>query len=180
MSENIMNDPYFKLRPEPPTPEDELCACEKISEIYLCYRLGSNPVYCMECNGEVLPDKLACGERLAEAIAFWNSVSGSLYLLWLHSGEYEQWARDRLLDPRGEVNTRGIEIAKQLGSIAKTYYWWFSESPETAPKACPLCGAELVGKKGSKFLLCEHRLPGRRVFCCIPTRFKARAKFPLM
>lgn len=155
MSENIMNDPYFKLRPVPPTPEDELCTCGEISEIYLCSRLGSNPVYCMQCNGEVLPDKLACGARLAEAIAFWNFVSGSLYHLWLDSGEYEQWARDRLLDPEGEVNTRGMEIAKQLGSIAKTYYWWFSEDPETVPKACPLCGAELVREKGSKSLLCE-------------------------
>ena len=39
MSDNIMNDPYFKLRPVPPTPEDELCACEEILEIYLCYKL---------------------------------------------------------------------------------------------------------------------------------------------
>lgn len=109
----------------------------------------------MQCNGEVLPDKLACGARLAEAIAFWNSVSGSLVRLWLDSGEYEQWARDRLLDPKGEVNSQGMEIAKQLGSIAKTYYAWFSEDPETVPKACPLCAAELVRKKGSKSLLCE-------------------------
>ena len=112
MSENIMNNPYFKLRPQPPTPEAELCACEEISEIYLCNKLGRNPVYCLQCNGGVLPDKPAYGERLAEAIASWNSVSGSLVLLWLDSGEYELWARDRLLDSKGQVNTWGMEISE--------------------------------------------------------------------
>ena len=155
MPGNRMDDPYFKLRPEPPTPEDELCACEEISEIYLAHKLGSNPVYCLHCNGEVLPDKLAFGERLAEAIASWNSVSGSLELLWLDSGEYELWARDRLLDPKGQVNSQGMELARQLGSVAKTYYMWFDDIDVTPPNTCPLCGAEFVEKQGGKLLLCE-------------------------
>lgn len=153
-----MDDPYFKLRPEPPTPKGELCDCENISEIYIAHKLGSNPVYCLRCNGEVIPEKLAFGERLAKAIAFWNSVYGYLYGLWLNSGEYEQWARDRLLDPKGQVNSQGMELAKQLGRIVKAYYLWFYESDETVPKACPICGSEFVEREGSKFLFCESCL----------------------
>lgn len=153
-----MGDPYFKLRPEMPTPEDELCKCEQISQLYLAHKLGSNPVYCLLCNGEILPDKLAFDEHLAEAIASWNSVYGSLYRLWLDSSEYEEWARDRLLDPKGQVNSRGMQLARQLSTIAKTYYLWFCESDDTAPKTCPICEGQLVEKQGRKFLACESCL----------------------
>ena len=157
MPRKNMDDPYFKLRPELPTPEDELCRCAQVSQLYLAYKLGSNPVHCLRCNGEVLPGKLAFGKDLAEAIASWNSVYGSLYRLWLVSGEYEEWARDRLLDPKGEVNLHGMEVAKQLSSLAKTYYLWFNES-NTRPKACPICAGELTDKQGCKFFACERCL----------------------
>ena len=117
--------------------------------------LGCNPVHCLGCNGEVLPDKLACGERLAEAIASWNSVYGSLYLLWLDSGEYEEWARDRLLDPKGQANSRGLDLVRQLDQVAKTYYLWFYESAETSPSVCPLCGGEFIKKAPCRYLICE-------------------------
>jgi len=150
-----MSDPYFKLRPEPPTPEDELCDCANITEIYLAHKLGGNPVHCLRCNGEVLPDRLGFSEEIAEAIASWNSVYGALYQLWLDSGEYEVYSRDRLLEPYGQVNSNGIELARKLGSFAKAYYLWFYESCDTAPEKCPLCGSDLTVKEGCKFKLCE-------------------------
>jgi len=153
-----MKDPYFKLRPGIPTPDDELCKCEEVSELYLAYKLGNNPVHCLRCNGEVLPEKLAFEERLAEAIASWNSVYGSLYQLWLDSGEYEEWARDRLLDPKGEVNSRGMEIVKELSALFRTYYLWFDEAGEATQTTCPICDRELVRKEGSRFLACESCL----------------------
>jgi len=151
-----MDDPYFKLRPEPPTPVEGLCDCQRVAEIYLAHKLRSNPVYCLSCNGQIPPDKLGCGEQLAEDIASWNSVYGALYHLWLDSGEYETWARERLLDPKGQVNLRGMELVGLLDSIAKTYYLWFYESDESAPTTCPLCGAALTAREGCRFAMCEN------------------------
>ncbi len=150
-----MDDPYFKLRPPSPTPPDELCDCETISEIYLAHKLGSNPVHCLRCNGEVPPERLGFDEKLAEAIAFWNFLYGSLNYLWLDSGEYEQWALDRLLDPKGQVNLRGMELSRQLGSLVRTYYLWFQDSDEAPPETCPVCGAAFLAKEGSLFIVCE-------------------------
>ncbi|CAB1072249.1 hypothetical protein D1AOALGA4SA_1486 [Olavius algarvensis Delta 1 endosymbiont] len=155
MPSDKMNDTYSKLRPEPPTPKDEICDCANISEIYLAHKLGSNPIHCLGCSGEVLPDRLEFGERLAETIAYWNSVYGSLYQLWLDSGEYEDWARDRLLDPKGQVNTTGIDLVKELSSFAKAYYLWFYENTSQAPDRCLLCGANLIVREGILFKFCE-------------------------
>lgn len=150
-----MKDIYFKLRPELPTPNDEVCNCSDISDIYIAHKLGNNPIYCLRCNGEIPPEKLAIGEKLIESIASWNSVYGSLYRLWLDSGEYEKWARDCLLDPKGQVNSDGLEIVSELGTIARAYYLWFYENDEPTPKVCPLCNAGLITVEGRKFLMCE-------------------------
>jgi hypothetical protein len=153
-----MNDPYYKLRPEHPTPDDELCTCEKISEIYIAHKLGSNPIHCLNCNGEILPEKLSYSNHVAEEIASWNSVYGSLYRLWLDSGEYEKWAYERLLAPGGQVNKSGLELAKQLSSIVKTYYLWFHDNEEPTPQICPVCGCKLMEKEGCRYSRCDNCL----------------------
>jgi hypothetical protein len=153
-----MNDPYYKLRPEPPTPDDELCGCTKISEIYIAHKLESNPIHCLKCNGVIPPDKLAYSGHVAEEIAVWNSVYGSLYRLWLNSGEYEIWASERLSDPSGQINTQGLELAKQLGRIAKTYYLWFHEDDENTPQICPLCGSKFIEIEGARYSACNNCL----------------------
>lgn len=90
------SDPYWKLRPRPPTPEDEVCHCDKLQAVMLRDELGENPIYCLACNGEVFPEPIGFDERLAEEIAIWRSVHQSLYRLWLDSCEYEIWAAERL------------------------------------------------------------------------------------
>jgi hypothetical protein len=151
----IMKDPYLKLRPEMPTPDDEICHCEELQEIYLAHKLGNNPVHCLRCNGEIPPEKLALSEKLINSIASWNSVYGSLYALWLDSGEYEDWARDRLLEIKGQVNTDGLNLVKQLDSVAITYYLWFYENNNDVPNSCPFCGNALEQIGGSDFLKCR-------------------------
>jgi hypothetical protein len=151
-----MTDPYNKLRPAPPTPTDELCDCQEVTEIYLAHKLGDNPVHCLICNGEIPPEKLGFGEDIAEQIAYWNKIYGSLYYLWLDSGEYEQWARDRLSDLGGKVNKIGREIVDLLGNTAEAYYLWFQEDPDYNIKMCPLCSGSLLPKKGSQFMVCKN------------------------
>ena len=155
--ETIMKDIYLKLRPLTGTPKEELCNCKEIKEIYLAYKLGTNPVHCLQCNGEIPPEKLGYDIKTAESIASWNTVYGALYVLWLNSGEYEGWARERLLDRQGQVNKEGFELINSLDPFAKAYYLWFHENcDETEPSECPLCSAPLQPRKQRRFLLCEH------------------------
>jgi hypothetical protein len=73
-----MQELYFDLRPQPATPEEELCDCSKIGEIYLAYKLGYNPIHCLGCNGEIVPEKLGFDGKMAQSIAEWNGVYGAL------------------------------------------------------------------------------------------------------
>jgi hypothetical protein len=149
-----MPDPFFRLRPQPPTPEDELCDCRQANDIYLAHKLGSNPLYCLSCNGEVAPERLGFGEALAERIARWNTAYGALYALWLDSGEYEPWAKEKLMDIKGQVSRDGLEVVRELGAFAKTYYLWFYE--DKPPATCPACGAPLHFREDCKRLLCDR------------------------
>ena len=151
----MQEDIYSKLRPEAPTPSDELCDCEQVSAIYLAHKLGSNPIYCLCCNGEVLPERLAINKKFVEELASWNSNYGALYSLWLDSGEYEGWAFDRLKDPSGQVNRNGIELTKQLSNIIETYYLWFYDSDDGVPEKCPLCDCTFSEGDKDDFLFCK-------------------------
>jgi len=86
-------DPFWKLRPPPPTPPEELCSCARTSSVVLQSRLGSNPLACLRCNGEVAPERVGFTAALAEELAFWRDFHDAFYTLWLDSGEFEDWAR---------------------------------------------------------------------------------------
>jgi hypothetical protein len=110
------SDPYWKLRPEWATPEDEICQCVDQPPIVLQEHLSSLPLACLKCNGEVPPERLGFDAKLAERIAFWRNLHRALYTLWLDSGDYEDWGRAQLEDPEGQVNRSGIEIVKELNA----------------------------------------------------------------
>src|SRR5437016_912629 len=46
------SDPYFKLKPLPPTPDDEICSCPDDPPIKLMSTalLEDNPIHCLRCN----------------------------------------------------------------------------------------------------------------------------------
>jgi hypothetical protein len=144
-------DPYYQLRPEPPTPEDEICQCADRPPIVLQDHLSSVPLVCLQCNGEVPPERVGFDADLAERIAFWRNLHRALYTLWIESGDYEDWARTQLLDPQGQLNTRGLEIAGALNRHRRTYYWWFDDASDrdVSPAArCPRCYGELGDRFG--------------------------------
>src|SRR3954451_21552589 len=74
-------DPYWRLRPTGPTPDDEVCHCPPVGVVMLRDGLSDNPLFCVASNGEVPPERLGFDARFAEEIASWLSVYDSLYRL---------------------------------------------------------------------------------------------------
>jgi hypothetical protein len=142
------HDPYWKLRPPPPTPADELCACVDAPPILLRNEWSTNPLRCIVCKLEVAPEKLGFDERLADKVAFWQRFYECFDYLWIESREFESWAKAQLEDPTGPVNRRGLDLASKLNAFRRTYYSWFQDTspevPSATPTHCPVCRAPLV------------------------------------
>jgi hypothetical protein len=138
-------DPYFKLRPLGPTADDELCSCGAVPLVLMC-SLGSNPLRCLRCRGEVPPERVGFSADVAEKIAVWRTYFRAFDTLWLDSGEFEELARGQLTDPRSTVNRRGLEAAALLSETRCAYMYWFQESWEADFEpltTCPGCEARL-------------------------------------
>jgi len=155
-----MNDPYFKLKPWPPTSEDELCSYDGEPPIKLMSALGENPLHCMNCNREVRPEDLAIPSETVEAIAAWRSIYDALDRLWLSSGEYEGWAAEQLSNMQGQVNVDGRSVQQQLDNLRRCYYRYFQDqsAEDYEPLArCPNCGELLADYTEGSFLqrVCE-------------------------
>ena len=148
-------DPYWKLRPESVTPDEELCKCVDRPPIVLQGHLSSNPIKCLRCNREVPPERIGFSAGLAERIMFWKDVHDALYTLWLDSSDYESWAIAQLEDPNGQVNVQGLEVVGDLNNHRRTYYWWFHEPRDgfIRRSQCPRCSTSLVERFGQ--LVCE-------------------------
>jgi len=150
-------DPYWKLRPAPPTPDEALCSCAGSPPIMLQAHLSSNPLSCIVCNHEVPPERVGFSEALAEGLAFWQHFHDCFYLLWLDSGEFESWAKTQLEDPASPVNQRALELVSELNAFHRTYHWWFQDTgaEEFLPLSrCPVCHTELVEQHGRQ--VCEQ------------------------
>jgi len=149
-------DPYWKLRPEPATPADELCSCQDTPPLVLQEHLSSLPIVCLRCNGEVLPESIGFPTQLAEDVASWRRFYGALMTLWLDSGEYESWAPGELQRPDGPANVGGLKAVAELNKHRRTYFWWFQDVSAHGflqASSCPLCGRALVESFGK--LVCN-------------------------
>ena len=158
------DDIYARLRPPPPTPEDELCSCSGEPPIKLMTMRevdGLNPIHCLDCNLEVPPERLALPKAMVEEIACWDDEHGAIETLELASGAYEAWDRARLLDPDGPTNVAGRELARRLSSQRPCDRWFFQpeSDPDWRPRAtCPVCRDPLDVYNGGiiRQLLCER------------------------
>lgn len=131
---------YDKLRP---WTEIEACECAEVRGLFLIDMLTDNPIHCAHCRREVDPERISLSMEETEAIARWFSTASALYRLWLHSGEYEKYAKARLLDPLGEINTEGRKIAQDLSRKIPTQIWFFHDTDDGEPIECPVCGKQL-------------------------------------
>ena len=153
-------DHYAKLRPPPPTPAEELCACPDTPPIKLMYALSANPIHCMDCNREVAPEGLRLSASQVDAVAFWCWIHAAIDHLWLASSEYEQWAQKQLSDISSPVCRLGRQAQAELNATRRCYYWYFQDqtADNHAPlNNCPLCGLPLTGYTAGIFLqrVCE-------------------------
>jgi Zn-ribbon-containing, possibly nucleic-acid-binding protein (DUF2310) len=153
-------DPFWKLRPQPATPEQECCACIHLSANVLLEALSHNPVVCFDCRRELAIEKTGFTADLAEPIAKWRSFYKCFYLLWLDSAEFEGFACEQLLSNTSVVNQRSLALASRLNkplhsaAIRPTYFFWFSETDQNSTQtSCPNCG--VAGRVVDSKPLCE-------------------------
>ena len=132
---------YDRLRPNK---EIERCKCDEITGLILVDILTDNPIHCLACKCEVDPEVLGLSVQMVDKIAAWLRVHSGLDSLWLDSGEYESWAREKLSDKTGQVNLDGMEITEELSKTYPTYFWWFNEDDKYEPEVCPLCNEPLT------------------------------------
>ena len=154
MSES--HDPYWKLRPEPVTPEDEICHCADDPPIVLQDHLSPLPIACLRCNGEVPPERIGFTAAISDELASWRSFHRAFLSLELDSGEYESWAQVQLSDAASPVNVRGLAAVARLNEFRRAYFWWFVDSTANDFRPlvnCPRCGRELSPAYGRQ--VCE-------------------------
>ncbi len=152
----MVGDPYERLRLPPPTPIDEVCSCSGAPPLVLRTVFSPNPIGCADCSLEVPPERIGFSRQLAEDLADWRRFYECFDHLWLDSGEFEDWARAQLSDPRSPANVRGLALRKQLDEVRRCYYWWFEDTGSDAFEplsACPVCNSRLT-ERGSR-LVCE-------------------------
>ena len=133
-------DAYSKLRP---WTQIESCQCATVEGLLLVDLLTDNPLHCVVCRNEVDPERLKLTVDETEQVARWIQVRNALYRLWLDSGDYEQYAKARLLDPLGQVNRAGLEVARTLSRRIPTRLWFFHDTDDAEPTHCPVCESPL-------------------------------------
>ena len=151
---------FLRLLPPEPTPEDEICQHQG-TPIKLMYALSYNPIHCMDCNLEIRLDTLPLSLESIELIARWRDVYSAIYLLWLDSEEYEEWAKEQLSTIASAVNVRGRGVQHVLNDVRRCYYAFFQDqSSETYSPLlfCPICGDALQEYTQGIFLqrVCER------------------------
>jgi hypothetical protein len=133
-------DAYQMLRP---WTNIEACECSSVDGLLLVDLLTNNPLHCSACKREVDAARLNLSSTEVDAVYRWYSARRALNSLWLDSGEYEAYAKARLLDPKGQVNQLGIELAHRLSARMPTRLWLFHDADDGEPTNCPMCGSKL-------------------------------------
>jgi len=158
------NDPYWKLRVPPPTPENEICARTSVTPVVPQPHLSPNPLSCARCNLEVPPERIGFDQGLAEELANWQQLHDCFYFLWLDSGEFEDWAETHLHDPFSVVNSRGLVLTSKVSNFRRCYLWWFQDegADDWIPaRICPRCSGvleiqfKIERPQGGSLLVCE-------------------------
>lgn len=155
-------DPYYRLRPAPLTPPDQICSCAPAQPIMLMSALSENPLHCLDCNLEVEPASLPLPAALTDPVAHWAWIAGAIHTLELDSGPYEAWAQAELLNLASPVNQEGLKLRHALDLIRRCYYVLFQQIDHQSgafslPGKCPACSGPFSSYSTGRIprLLCE-------------------------
>jgi len=107
-------DSYAKLRPWTAI---ESCQCPKVEGLFLVDLLTDNPLHCDMCRNEVDPERI---KLTAQAIR-----------------------KGTLIDPKGQVNRDGLEVARTLSMRIPSRLLFFDDTDDDLPESCPICQARL-------------------------------------
>ena len=77
-------------------------------------------------------------------MAQWFAAASALYRLWLHSGDYEEFAKRQLFAPHGQINVEGVRLTQMLSARTPTRLWFFRDTDDGEPTQCPLCSSALA------------------------------------
>jgi len=133
-------DPYLRLRP---STRGGSCRCPALRGLLLVNMFTRNPLYCEQCRNEVDPERLQLSVREVDSVADWVRVAHALQMLWLDSGEYERYAKARMLDINGQVNQKGLALAGLLSARVPTRLWFWHDPADGEPTLCPQCQRQL-------------------------------------
>ena len=109
---------YDKLRP---CVDIEKRNCDVISSIVLVDILTDNPIHYLDCKNEIDPEILGLSEKLVDEIANWFQSYLVLYEPCLNSEEYEQCAKEKLINKNGQVSVEEMRVANKLSEFYPTY-----------------------------------------------------------
>ena len=154
------DDPYWRLRPPTPTAFRDLCDCRDGPPIKLMPHGTYNPIACMVCNREVLPETIGFPAELADALATWHANYTALDHLWLRGPEkYRRWAGAQLADIESAVNHDGLALRRRLERYRPCYYWVFALQDNELVEVlqCPVCAISLSAYDGYRvdWWVCE-------------------------
>ena len=142
------------MKPEP----EKSCHCSNDVPVILQGSLPESPLNCMQCKTPVSLEDVSVSDELADAINKWGQLYSSLFTLWRDSGEYQEWAKQKLLDEAGSINLEGLKLAQQYNVMRKAYYWMFRDNSDkdyVQPQHCPFCGASMVPILENDFKVCH-------------------------
>jgi predicted nucleic acid-binding Zn ribbon protein len=155
---------YAHLKPPKPTPKREICKCKKRKAIKLMAScLWYNPIHCIDCNLEVLPESINLDQKLIQEVVYWSRIYGAVDRLWLDSNSYEEWAKAELADINSRINKMGLSANRSMNKFQKCYYRHFQDESDDnyIPfEKCPKCRRNLEDYNGGIFLqkICEKCL----------------------
>jgi hypothetical protein len=77
---------------------------------------GLSPIQCALCQGIIATYRLKLQDEVANALWIWDNEYELIYNLWLHSSEYEEWAKSQLSRVSSVLNKRGFSLANAIGA----------------------------------------------------------------
>lgn len=145
----------------------ESCLCDSRIPIRLMATPSRNAISCMKCNLVVDNTGLHLSTTDRKSLVKWRKTYWNIYSLWLDSGEYEDWAAEKLQSFQGQVNSEGRQLARRILGRGPCFYWLFwDETNELAyPRKCPSCQRDW---SASPFRSGESICKSCRLVCASP------------